>query len=421
MTVATLIRKNRIVQLIIAVVILWLGYYKFFSSSLDSYTPEELNSILQNKDEDTVSIRKVELTNQGLSKPYIDPKTLKSVNWDITGNTIINNNEYLRLTSDNQHQVGNIFNKFPIQAESFEMELTFHIHAKSSRGLVGDGFAIWFLNEKSEIGDVFGARNFFKGLGIMIDTYKNGRRGHFPFVNVMLGDGNAEYNKHTDGFENRLAGCNARNVLNPSNGYSKARIVYIKNGYLSLDFNFNGLDEKWTNCVTLTDIHLPPVKYLGFTAETGDLSENVDIIENKVFALYNPNSDETESSFIESIEQLETLIKEQTEDVIEDVKEEKKGGGRHRTFKKLSKGQSRKSLRRLKNSERRIKERERQLRMAKYGDPESNFVKRSIRKIIYFTKVALVVAVIVLLGWIGFIIYRVQRQKIRSKPTGLLD
>lgn len=413
----SLLLKKRTLQLTIAVVLLWLVYFKFFSTSLDSYTPEELNSILQNKDENTVSIRKVELTSQGLRKPYLDPKTLKSVNWDITGNTIIQNNEYIRLTSDSQHQVGNIFNKFPIQAESFEMELTFHIHSKSKKELVGDGFAIWFLNEKSEIGDVFGARNFFKGLGIMVDTYKNGKKGHFPYVNLMLGDGNTEYKKSTDGYETRLAGCNARNVLNPSNGYSKARIVYIKDGYLSLDFNFNGLDENWTNCVTLTNIHLPLVKYLGFTAETGDLSENVDIIENKIFALYNPNSEEADSSFIESIEQLETFIQQQTED----SETEKKGGGRHRSLKKLSKGESRKSLRRLKNSERRIKQRERELRLKKYGDSESNLFKRTIKTLIYGIKVVLVLALIGLLGWIGFIVYRVQKQRAKSKPTGLLD
>ena len=43
------------------------------------------------------------------------------------------------------------------------------------------------------------------------------------------------------------------------------------------------------NCVTLTDVKLPETKYLGLSAETGQLVENVDIIENRIYALYKPD------------------------------------------------------------------------------------------------------------------------------------
>lgn len=117
------------------------------------------------------------------------------------------------------------------------------------------------------------------------------------------------------------------------------RLVYIKNGYLSIDFNYNGKHEDWENCVTLTDVQMPMIKFLGLSAETGQLYENVDILENKIYALYKPNG-----GFVESIDELNDLVKEQNEYDQEENnlagindqinQQEKKSGGRNRAFKK---------------------------------------------------------------------------------------
>ncbi|KAK6454463.1 concanavalin A-like lectin/glucanase domain-containing protein [Scheffersomyces xylosifermentans] len=418
------IRGSRPLQLISVLVILIVTYLLLPASSDDeSYTPEQLNSILQNKDKTVVSIKKVELTAQDLSQPYLDASSFKVKNWDLAGNTLIKNKDYIRLTSDRAHQVGNMFAKMPIQAESFEMELTFHIHSRSSHGLIGDGFAVWLLDRKSDIGDVFGVQNNFNGLGVMLDTYKNGKRGHFPFVNLMLGDGRTRYNKGTDGYETRLAGCTAKGLVNPSSKETKMRLVYIKNGYLSVDFNYNGKHEEWTNCVTLTDVVLPRIKYLGFSAETGQLSENVDVIENKMYALYKPNGE-----FVGSIEELHKLIDEQAEfendlkEVIEDKQKRRETGTqRNRVFKKTRSTGKRKSLQRLRNSEKRIKERERKLRLELYGDENATFPRRVLSTVLTTIKFLIYAIITILLVWFAFIVYRVQRQRRKSKTTGLLD
>ena len=174
----------------------------------------------------------------------------------------------------------------------------------------------------------------------MLDTFKNGKRGQFPYVNLMLGDGNAMYNKATDGYETRLAGCIAKQLLNQKLR-KQNEIGLYKSGYLSIDFNYYGHHEQWQNCVTLTDVKLPETKYLGLSAETGQLVENVDIIENRIYALYKPDD-----TFVESIDELQELIREQNEYDSEvssvtlivkeeaKAKEKKRGGGRHRAFKR---------------------------------------------------------------------------------------
>lgn len=395
--------RSRPVQLAVSLLALILVvYFLFFSKKGDdAYSPEQINDMFQNKDRD-VLVKKVELRNLELLPPYLEKTTLKSANWQWAGDIIYKNDEYVRLTSARQHQVGNMFSKMPIQAESFEMELTFHIHSESKASLVADGLAIWIVDKPSPIGEVFGAANRFNGLGIFIDTYKNGAKRKFPYINVMLGDGQTRYDKSIDGVDTELAGCTAHSLLNPLSGQSRMRLIYTRNGYLSVDFNYNPhFSDDWHNCFTLTDIKLPPVKYLGFSAETGDLTENVDLITNKVFALFNPENEE----FVDSVELLENMIKE----------EPNKGSPSRNQHKK------RKSLVRLKKSEERIKQAARQRRLEKYGDPEATFVRRWIRRFLTFLKLIIYASIFALIVWVAAIIYRVQKQKKKSRIGGLLD
>lgn len=420
MLVLGAVRKSRPVQFFILVLVFIGAYYVIFPSK-DSYSPEELNSILQNKESEILSLKKTELVDQSLRKPFLEQGSYKVKNWDAKGKTIIKNNEYVRLTLDLQHQAGNVFTNKPIVAESFEMELTFHIHSKTNKGMTGDGLAIWFLDEKSEIGDVFGIKNYFNGLGIMLDTYKNGKRGHFPFVNVMLGDGNTQYRKESDGFESRLAGCHAPNLVNPSSKETKMRLVYIKDGYLSVDFNYDGKHEDWTNCVTLTNVLLPPVKFYGLSAETGALSANVDIIESKIYALFKPDG-----TTVESLVELENLIQKQidapeVEVADEEAEDETRHGLRNRAFKKKKAKGQRKTLSRLKNAEKRIKEKERELRLQKYGDADASIFKRIAIKIWRTVKYFVYAVGVVLFLWVAYILVRIFKQKKRPKASGLLD
>lgn len=395
--------RSRPVQLILTVLAFGVvAYFWLFSGGSEAaYTPEQINDMFQNKDQD-VRVRKVELQNMGLLAPYIDKSVMKSPNWHWSGNIVAHGNDYVRLTSAQKHRVGNMFTRMPMQADSFEMELTFHIHSDSKAALAADGMAVWILDEPSPIGDVFGAKNNFNGLGLFIDTYRNGLKKKFPYVNVMLGDGQTSYNKWTDGADTQLAGCSVQALMNPLSKISRMRLVYTKNGYLSVDFNHNvHSSDDWHNCFTLTDVVLPPVKYLGLTAETGDLLEYVDIIENKVFALFDPATDD----FIESVELLEHIIEEQK--VLDELPR-----GRRR---------KRRSAIRMKKAEQRIKALDRQRRLEKYGDENATFVRRSIGRILFVAKLIIYTIILGLIGWVVAIVYRVQKQKKRTSTGGLLD
>lgn len=51
------------------------------------------------------------------------------------------------------------------------------MHGKG-KDLFGDGFAIWYVKDHSDPGSVFGSKDYFNGLAIILDTYSNHNGPH---------------------------------------------------------------------------------------------------------------------------------------------------------------------------------------------------------------------------------------------------
>ncbi|KAI4212130.1 MAG: hypothetical protein LQ351_005160 [Letrouitia transgressa] len=151
----------------------------------------------------------------------------------------------------------------------------FKIHGAGN--LHGDGMAIWLTKERATTGVVFGSTDHFNGLGVFIDTYKNQRPGIvFPYVMAMMGNGTVSYDKEHDGKDNEIAGCSARG-LRTASVPTKIRLTYFQETSLKVDLHYKSEDE-WTECFETGPLTLPSVAYLGFSAETGELHDNHDVI-----------------------------------------------------------------------------------------------------------------------------------------------
>lgn len=85
---------------------------------------------------------------------------------------------------------------------------------------------------------------------------------------------------------NKIQARGIRNAQVPT----KARLTYFQDKYLRLDLQYKSVDE-WTQCFEIENFKVPPVAYLGFSAETGELHDNHDIISVRSQNLYmkNPN------------------------------------------------------------------------------------------------------------------------------------
>lgn len=190
---------------------------------------------------------------------------------------------YIRLTSDRPSQSGWLFSRVPLTATNWEVEVDFKIHGKGQ--LYGDGLAMWVTKDRAQPGNVFGHTDNFEGLGIFIDTYKNNRPGVvFPYVMAMFGDGNTAYDKQTDGKGNELAGCSARGIRNAQRP-TKLKLTYFQDKSLKLELQYK--NDDWTTCFELENPPaMPQISYLGFSAETGELSDNHDILSIRARNLY---------------------------------------------------------------------------------------------------------------------------------------
>lgn len=191
---------------------------------------------------------------------------------------------YIRLTSDRPSQAGWLFSRVPLTATNWEVEVEFKISGKHS--LYGDGLAMWLTRQRGQFGPVFGSTDRFEGLGIFIDTYKNNRPGTvFPYVMAMFGDGQTSYDKSNDGKDAELAGCSARGIRHASVP-TKLRLTYFQDKFLKLELQYKSTDE-WQLCFEKdSPPQIPNIAYLGFSAETGELSDNHDIISVKTQNLY---------------------------------------------------------------------------------------------------------------------------------------
>jgi mannose-binding lectin 2 len=164
---------------------------------------------------------------------------------------------------------------------------------------------MWLTKQRAQPGNVFGHTDKFEGLGLFFDTYKNNRPGTvFPYIMAMNGDGQTVYDKDNDGKANEVAGCSVRPpphlTLLPNTNDTQARgirnaqvptiakLTYFQDQNLKLELQYK-TEGEWTQCFDIPNFKVPPVAYLGFSAETGELSDNHDIISVKSHNLYKKN------------------------------------------------------------------------------------------------------------------------------------
>lgn len=220
-----------------------------------------------------------------LSKPYGGTPY-----WDFVGSTIVTN-KFIRLTSDAQSLQGGLWNTIPIQFKDWEIQFQFKNHG-SGKDLYGDGFAMWYTKERNQMGPVFGSKDFFSGLAIFLDTYANNNGPHnhpHPYISAMINNGSLHYDHDKDGANTELAGCEApfRNK-----DFDTFVAVRYQNYKLTVSTDIENKNV-WKECFTTEKIKLPTNYYFGFSAATGELSDNHDIVSVKVYQLDSERNKET--------------------------------------------------------------------------------------------------------------------------------
>lgn len=132
-------------------------------------------------------------------------------------------------------------------------------------------------------GTVFGGADRFTGLAVFFDTYGNAKHVHsFPYVSAMVGDGRTAYDHERDN-EATIAGqgCEA-SIRGDGIDTIKARVTYFENRVLELELM--DATRVWKKCFAVSNVNLPAKGYIAFSAATGGVTDNHDIMRVTTYA-----------------------------------------------------------------------------------------------------------------------------------------
>ncbi|KNC79014.1 hypothetical protein, variant [Sphaeroforma arctica JP610] len=196
--------------------------------------------------------------------------------------------EKIRLTKDAPSKSGMLWNTAGLESANWIIEFEFAVDGESSR-LYGDGFVFWLTKDFAKEGNVFGAADKFTGLAIFFDTYNNhqGEHNHaHPYISAMMNDGSKSYDHDADGTHTEMAGCQAN--FRAKKHPTRARLSYLDHT-LSLDLDYLGRNE-YQRCFSEPQVQIPTGYHIGFSAVTGALHDNHDILSviTKIISVTNP-------------------------------------------------------------------------------------------------------------------------------------
>ena len=104
--------------------------------------------------------------------------------------------EQLRLVPSMRSRRGAVWNKRPfVEAEWWDVEVAIKV---TGQGRVGaDGLAMWYTQQKGQLGPVFGSNDYWTGMGLLFDSFDNDNQRNNPYVMFMINDGTRSYDHQT--------------------------------------------------------------------------------------------------------------------------------------------------------------------------------------------------------------------------------
>ncbi|KAH6910311.1 lectin [Coprinopsis sp. MPI-PUGE-AT-0042] len=218
--------------------------------------------------------RTVQLRTHSMHPPYID-QDLQNRWWDFGADAYVNTMKHVRLTQNKPSQVGWLWSRLALTAANWVIEVEFKVSGDNSH-LYGDGLAMWLTSDRAQTGSAFGNKENFNGLGILLDTYSNSRHSYaFPRISGVRLDGSVPFDHGSDGDKQVLGACSAN--FRRTNVATKLKVTYVKKEFLDVKIQYKAFDE-FTDCFQLRNVELPPNPFIGFSAATGQVSDNHDIV-----------------------------------------------------------------------------------------------------------------------------------------------
>ncbi|KAF7637741.1 L-type lectin-like domain-containing protein [Meloidogyne graminicola] len=202
--------------------------------------------------------------------------------WTVAGDAIASG-EQLRLAPSMRSMKGLAWNKRQfVASDHFEIEVAFKV---TGQGRIGaDGLAIWYTAQQGTLGPVFGANDYWTGMGIMLDSFDNDGAKNNPSISLMINDGTRSFDHHTDGSSQVLGSCHKdfRNKQFPIH----LKAIYFRNVLTILISDGIVPTPRYELCIRVENVFLPKAGFFGVSAATGGLADDHDILDFSTFSIF---------------------------------------------------------------------------------------------------------------------------------------
>lgn len=200
--------------------------------------------------------------------------------WEVGGDAVVTD-AFVRLTPQHSSRSGWIWNTLPNEMSDWEIKMIFAVHGKRAPG--ADGIGLWYVQDafRTPEGPLFGNKNDFKGLGIILDTYDNDGLRDNPAVNVLanLDGSKSRWGLERDLRDDTMLRCQFDFRQTTAEDPAELVVTYHQRMLsVRLRIRRRSID------VPCGEVHvdLPIGYYFGATASTGGVVDNHDIMSIEV-------------------------------------------------------------------------------------------------------------------------------------------
>ncbi|EDR30089.1 vesicular mannose-binding lectin, putative [Entamoeba dispar SAW760] len=283
-------------------------------------------------------------------------------NYDMKGPIMVFEN-YVQITPNGIGRSSRMNGKHKVDLPSFELQLKFNVICKEK---CGGGMGVWLTEEKLKEGDLFGAYNIYKGIGIFI----NFEDVDIPMISVLKNDG-VDILKYKPEMYYQ---CTAANIQKDKDG-SVLRIKYLVNERkLIIEIMVNHINM---DCVIIEDIDIPPF-YMGISATNGGSDSTSYRVQSlQYYEIGSKEKKEVRLKNISENEQINSTPETKAEKASNRIKERKQNNlnkEKHRENERIQ------NLQKLEESNKSLKENDYHTKESKKEDTQNIKVNNSLNK-----------------------------------------
>ncbi|XP_076705529.1 protein ERGIC-53-like [Callospermophilus lateralis] len=218
--------------------------------------------------------------------------------WSHHGDTILGLEE-VRLVPSMRNQKGAVWSETSVLFPAWEVEMQMRVTGPGHQG--AQGMAVWYTQNRGQVGSVFGGLASWDGIGIFFDSSAEDTQDS-PAIRVVASDGYVPSEQLGDGASHQVLGSCHRDFRNRPYPI-RTRITYWRQRLrVSLSTGLTPSDPDEV-CVDVGSVLLAPGGFFGVSAATSTLADDHDVLSFLTFSLKEPGPEVPPQPFLE-MEQL---------------------------------------------------------------------------------------------------------------------